>query len=158
MIFLTVGTQMPFDRLVAAVDAWAARQPGLRVVAQVAGSREDWKHLETVSKVSVDQFRQLVDDASLIIAHAGLGSIITALENGKPIVIMPRRSDLGEHRNDHQLATARKFVDYSAVSVAFDTDELERVLEDLDSLVGSEAVEPSADEDLLEAIRSFIAE
>ncbi len=36
MIFLTVGTQLPFDRLVAAVDAWAARQPGQEVFGQIS--------------------------------------------------------------------------------------------------------------------------
>ena len=49
--------------------------------------------------------------ADAIIAHAGMGTILTALEMGKPLLVMPRRAELGEHRNDHQLATAMRFAD-----------------------------------------------
>ena len=51
--------------------------------------------------------RSLGDSAlQVVIAHDEMGSIITALEMGKPIVVMPRRAELGEHRNDHQVAAA----------------------------------------------------
>ena len=48
-------------------------------------------------------FNQHVQNADLIISHAGMGNIITALENRKPIIVMNRQHALGEHRNDHQL-------------------------------------------------------
>ena len=35
MIFATVGTQLPFDRLIAAVDRWAGTRPGREVFAQI---------------------------------------------------------------------------------------------------------------------------
>src|SRR6185312_9191493 len=33
VIFVTVGTQLPFDRLIMAVDEWAGAAPGRRVFA-----------------------------------------------------------------------------------------------------------------------------
>ena len=35
MIFVTVGTQLAFDRLVQAVDAWVGNNPGERAYAQI---------------------------------------------------------------------------------------------------------------------------
>ena len=45
--------------------------------------------------------------AELVVAHAGMGSVITAGEHGKPIVLLPRLGSRGEHTNDHQVDTAR---------------------------------------------------
>ncbi len=56
----------------------------------------------------------------MVIAHAGMGSIISALEIGKPIVVMPRRGSLRETRNDHQVATAERFGSRGRVIVADD--------------------------------------
>ena len=35
MIFATVGTQLPFDRLIVALDQWAASSPDVEVFAQI---------------------------------------------------------------------------------------------------------------------------
>ena len=68
-----------------------------------------------------------------MIAHAGMGSIITALELGKPIMVMPRRASLGEHRNDHQVATAKRFAEQGRIMVAFNEKELVDKLDQLKS-------------------------
>lgn len=127
MIFLTVGTQLPFDRLVRAVDDWCAVSAPCAVFGQIgepgrAGYRP--KHFDWWPFVDPEEFRRRFDQASVIVAHAGMGSIITALLHQKPIVIMPRRDDLGEHRNDHQYATAKSFANRPLVHVAMTEQEL----------------------------------
>ena len=69
--------------------------------------------------------------ADAIVAHAGMGTILTALELGKPLLVLPRRASLGEHRNEHQLATARRFADTGRLAVAFDESELAQRLDEL---------------------------
>lgn len=54
-----------------------------------------------------DEFDKLCHDARLIVAHAGMGTIISAMTKGKPIIVFPRIAALGEHRNEHQLATSK---------------------------------------------------
>ena len=49
-----------------------------------------------------ETFNQHLQAADLIISHAGMGNIITALESHKPIIVVNRQHALGEHRNDHQ--------------------------------------------------------
>jgi UDP-N-acetylglucosamine transferase subunit ALG13 len=157
VIFVTVGTQLPFDRLVAAVDQWAAshRRTG-DVFAQIGPGSYVPKHIRYEAFVQVDRFSGLVKGAELIVSHAGIGSIVTSLSAGKPIVIMPRRADLGEHRNDHQVATASKFLNRSGVFVANDEVELNAVLNNMSRLQNPPPIEPFASPSLISAIRKFI--
>ena len=127
MIFLTLGTHQPFDRLVRLVDAWCRDNPGVEVFGQItAPSRGAYepKHFKWASHVSPHDYNTLVKQADFVVAHAGMGSIITALCASTPIVVFPRRADLMEQRNDHQLATAQRFKAVAGVTVAQDEAEL----------------------------------
>lgn len=106
MIFVTVGSQMPFRRLVQAVDEWASLHRSVEVLAQV-GSDATFRPvaLTTFGSVSPVRYAELVRSCDLVVAHAGMGSVLTALEFGKPMLLMPRRGSLHETRNDHQVAT-----------------------------------------------------
>ena len=91
-----------------------------------------------------------------IVAHAGMGSILTALEYGKPILVMPRRGDLRETRNDHQVATAQRFRGLPHVAVAFDEQELVEKLDGLDRMMCGARIGPHASPELLAALREFV--
>ncbi len=56
MIFLTVGHQMAFDRLLRWADEWAQRHPDEDVLAQVGDARYAPQHLRTVSYLSPLEF------------------------------------------------------------------------------------------------------
>jgi len=53
-----------------------------------------------------------------------VGSILTARDLRKPIVVLPRRAHLGEHRNDHQWATVKHLSQDVGIVVAEDEDAL----------------------------------
>ncbi len=124
MIFVTVGAQMGFDRLIRAVDQWAGLNGLSDIFAQIGPGRYRPVFLRHEQFLEPQRFRSIFKEASLVVAHAGMGSIITALEMDKPILVMPRRGDLAETRNDHQIATARRFSELGAIHVAFDEKEL----------------------------------
>jgi UDP-N-acetylglucosamine transferase subunit ALG13 len=157
VIFVSVGTQLPFDRLVTAVDAWAGAAPGREVFAQVGPTALQPRHIEYARFVSPQECRERMLSATAIVAHAGMGSILTALELGKPLVVMPRRAALGEHRNDHQLATAERFAGREGVTVAFDETELPLRLDELDRTHSRPRISPHAPDDFVAALRAFIA-
>jgi len=156
MIFVTVGVQLPFDRLIQSVDGWAERQARQDVVAQVGASHYAAKVIETHAFLSPASYRSMVERAELIVGHAGMGSIITAFELGKPIIVLPRRASLGEHRNDHQLATARRMAAHANVSVADDEHALVHMLDEFRATGASEAIAGHASEKLIAEIRRFI--
>jgi UDP-N-acetylglucosamine transferase subunit ALG13 len=127
VIFVTVGSDLPFSRLVKHLDHWSRDHPGHRVFAQV-GRLEPSDYvpetIEWVQMLTAEQFDQHCDEARLIVAHAGMGSMISALAAGKPIVILPRSARLRETRSDHQFATAKRYSDRPGIFVAWSEADL----------------------------------
>lgn len=127
MIFATIGTQLPFPRLMAELDRLGP-DLGERIVAQVGPDPVTRVALETHANLSPDAFDVLFREARIVVAHAGIGSILSAKSYGKPLIVMPRRLVHGEHRNDHQLATARQVEAVTGIYVAWDADDLAGLL------------------------------
>ena len=79
-----------------------------------------------------------------------------ALEHQKPIVIMPRLASFGEHRNDHQMATAKAFEKSGLVNVAYNEVELTNKLANMEILKPSHKIGKFADDTLITTIRDYI--
>jgi UDP-N-acetylglucosamine transferase subunit ALG13 len=156
VIFVTVGTQLAFDRLIAAVDGWAAATEAGEVFAQIGPSDYVPRHIEAQAFISPEECRRRMQEADAIVAHAGMGTIISALQLGKPVVVMPRRAAFGEHRNDHQVATARRFGEFGSVLVANDAGELAARLGELDAVRLGGRISPYASPELIAAVSAFI--
>ncbi len=129
---------MPFDRLVRSVDEWAGAHGRHDVIAQIGPSSYKPQYIEHSQFIDPIGFRRNIEQADAIVAHAGMGSIISAVELGKPILVMPRRGDLGETRNDHQIATAERFSSLRLVEVAADEHELRHKLDEIDHMIVGE--------------------
>ena len=154
MIFVTIGTQAPFDRFIKIVDE-IAPQLGEEIIAQVYKCGFEPKHIKTINFLAPDEFNDLFDKARLIVSHAGMGTILSALQKHKPIIIFPRIAALGEHRNEHQLATAEKFKELGSVYVAMNEEELKELMVRKD-LVSLAQIGSTASESLIESIEAFI--
>ena len=156
MIFLTVGTQLPFPRLVQAVDDWAGRHPEVEVVAQ-SGHGPKAKNMTCHRFLSPEAFRETCMRADLIVSHAGTGTFLMAHQEDKPVLVMPRRAAFGEHRNDHQSATAAHFGGRRGVHVVHDAEDVGTAI---DGLMTGNAHGPRfaehADERLIAAIRHVV--
>ena len=136
MIFLTVGTLFPFDRLVKAVDITIAKNNGYeKVFAQVGKTNYEPKNIEYTAILENRNFDKKISDADYLISHAGIGTITMALELNKPLLVMPRRKKFKEHVNDHQVATARKFEELGHILVAYTEEELPDKLRELKTFV-----------------------
>ena len=107
-VFVTVGSLYPFDRLIEACDALAADDERTWV-AQIHEGAYEPRHMRFERYMDKDAFDAAMVDADLIVGHAGMGTINGALAIGKPLLVVPRRKDLGEHVNDHQIAGAELF-------------------------------------------------
>ena len=156
MILVTVGTDMPFDRMMKVVDRWAAERGRQEVFAQIGEGGLEPRHIPFVNFFEPVEFKQRFASANLIIGHAGMGTILSALLHGKPILVMPKLARLGEHRNEHQTATAKRMMALGNVNVAFDEDEMLAKLAVVDSLQARGPIAPHASGPLVEGIRNFI--
>jgi UDP-N-acetylglucosamine transferase subunit ALG13 len=107
MIFVSVGThEAPFDRMLQSVF-------GLRLdedlVVQYGPStdRSDsaWVQAEYLS---FDEVVGYIRQARAVVMHAGVGSVMISLANGKRPIVMARRFEFAEHVDDHQVELARR--------------------------------------------------
>lgn len=112
----------PFDRLIRVMDEWTARTGDSDVFAQIGDGTYIPQHMDHARKLSQADFAAVMARAEVIVAHAGMGTVITAGRVGRPLVIIPRIEKWGEHTTDHQIATANWLRDKPGIFVA-DTDE-----------------------------------
>ena len=156
MIFIVTGTQEPFDRLLKIVDRWYSRNKGIKIIAQTAKSTFSSKNMMCFDYLEPDVFNEYFNNADVIIGHAGIGTIIEALENEKKLVVFPRLVKYNEHRNDHQLHTAKGFDKLGLINVAYSENELLKYLDDLDSIPTKENIDNKAEQKLLDSLFAFI--
>lgn len=123
MILVTVGTQLPFDRLIRIIDD-AAPNVGQPIFAQTAGGSYTPRNIEWRPMVDPMEFDALMAAATVIVGHAGVGTVLMAQKHVKPIIVFPRRASLGEHRNEHQLATVSALDDRQGIYVARTREQL----------------------------------
>lgn len=154
-LFVSVGTQLPFDRLLNMVES-VIFETNIEVKYQISESNFTSKHGAVYRYLSSNAYNELFEWCDVFISHAGMGSIITALENGKPTIVCPRLYSYNEHRNDHQLATLNRFSNYPFIKVANNKSELESALKSLENLAGQK-VNLEVEESLLKFLKEIIS-
>jgi UDP-N-acetylglucosamine transferase subunit ALG13 len=115
---------LPFDRLVRAMDQWAAQHPAEDAFAQIGEGTYEPQNMRWVRFLAPGEFADQVRKSSLIVAHAGTGSFFLAAETSKAVVMLPRLAANREHTTDHQVHTARWLCKKPGVYVAMTEEEL----------------------------------
>ena len=158
MIFVSVGSMFPFDRMIRLMDTWAAQHPDEEVFAQIGGGSYEPKHMRCQRILPPNEYKTMVRSCRIIVAHAGTGSVFTASEFRIPIVLIPRRAANKEHTTDHQIDTAKWLEGKPGIFVVWSDDELAPVIEragqaqnNMQSLIPQSAPAP-----FLERIRRFL--
>lgn len=130
-VLVTVGLERkPFDRMLRAVDEAVGKGwiPSDTLV-QRGHTLFPCQYCKPIPFLSFDELRDAVRQTDLVIAHGGVGSVLLALEEGKIPLVIPRRRDLGEHVDNHQIEFVKRMEGEGRVMAAYDTRELNRVLE-----------------------------
>jgi UDP-N-acetylglucosamine transferase subunit ALG13 len=125
MIFVTIGTSEPFDRLLLALDSLPS---GEELVVQSGTSRVA-PGVDAVDFLSYEEVVENVKNARVVITHAGAGSVMTCLAQGKRPVVVPRLRAHGETADDHQLAFARRLSEAGLATLVEDVDALAGALD-----------------------------
>ena len=154
MIVFTIGTSEPFDRLISVADDVAdALQE--RVLVQAGRSRCGLERAEMVSFVSYNELLKLVNEARVVVTHAGAGSTLLVLGQGKRPVLVPRLHRYGEAVDDHQVIFADRLASLGLADVVSNPADLPRVLR----LLPERHERPdSRTASLAEALRGYLLE
>jgi UDP-N-acetylglucosamine transferase subunit ALG13 len=154
-VFVTVGTQLPFDRLVKAVDELSAWQRW-DILAQIGQTRYRPRHIRWRDFLDNETAAAWIRDSDLVITHAGMGTILGRLEAGGPMLVMPRKASLGEHRNEHQRASCARLGHFPSIHVVESADELRKAVASFQPARRSEPIGKLAQPALVEAIRDYV--
>jgi UDP-N-acetylglucosamine transferase subunit ALG13 len=133
MIFVTVGNATQgFRRLLDAVD-FQARNGTLKGEDILFQSGHTSSFCPSIGQhvpfLPLEQFEQSVEDADLVISHAGAGTLIQLLRVGKIPVVMPRQKKYGEHVDDHQIELVLGLEAQGRIIPAFESDQLGHAIE-----------------------------
>ncbi|MCK4872277.1 MAG: hypothetical protein KAS72_06095 [Phycisphaerales bacterium] len=157
MIFVTTGNfDTGFDRLIQAVDALF--EEGVLTgegLAQIAGGSYEPAHMEWKRFLTPAEYDRAMAEATLVIGHAGAGTVRAAASHGTPLVIMPRRSDRKEHYNDHQQATGPVYAEKRLALLAADETELRACIAEAAEF---KPAKPSEGGKVVELVRVFLRE
>lgn len=155
MIFVTVGTQLPFDRLIKIMDEIPTKEAN-EIIVQAGNSKYTPSSFQTTSNFSRKEFEEIFHRSDVIVSHAGMGTILTAIKLQKPLVIFPRLRKFNEHRNDHQSATANYMKDLPNIYIANDKEELFQCIEAAKSAQGIEQTKTLNRASFILRLKSFI--
>jgi UDP-N-acetylglucosamine transferase subunit ALG13 len=129
VIFVTTGTQLPFPRL-RDVVLEVAEYFDEEFVAQIGEHMVSRNNVRFVESLDPATYGRTINECRCMVGHAGIGTYLTAKKYEKPLFIMPRQVALGEHRNDHQAATAARLREIEGVAVFNDGPALRHLLSD----------------------------
>jgi UDP-N-acetylglucosamine transferase subunit ALG13 len=122
MVLVTIGTnEQAFDRIIAAA---AALELDEELVVQYGSASITSGPGTWIDFMNFDELADLMARARVVVCHAGVGSILLARQCGKRPVVVPRRLDLGEAVDDHQVPLARRLAASGLVTLVEDERDL----------------------------------
>jgi len=87
------------------------------------------KGAECYDFIPFDKMRKYIKDSSVVITHGGVGSIMDALSFDKTPIVVPRRKELNEHSDDHQMQITKEMEKQGLIIPVYNIDDLENAIE-----------------------------
>lgn len=130
MILVTLGTQdKSFRRLLSTLDKQI--EMGLitdEIIVQSGYTKFDSKYMKLIPYFSQDELDLYRKDASIIITHGGVGSILDGCRINKKIIGVARLKEFKEHINDHQVEICERFAQDGYILFARNLVDLPRLI------------------------------
>lgn len=130
MILVLLGTQdRQFDRLINEVVK--LKKKGNikdKIIIQKGVSIFEDNKIESFDFAPKEKIEELIDNAKIVITHAGVGTITECLTKNKKVIVVPRLKKYAEHTNDHQLQITKEFADKKYIIPVYDISKLKDAL------------------------------
>ena len=156
MILVMLGTQNnSFHRLLEEIQKCIDNKLiDEEVIVQAGATKFKSKDMKIFKLVSTKRLNEYVDNASYVITHGGVGSIVSCIKKGKKVIAVPRYSKYGEHVNDHQLQIIQTFDSQGFIKGIKDISELEEAIKEIKDFKPQEFV--SNTQNIINIIDDFI--
>lgn len=130
MVLVLLGTQNnSFTRLLQEVEKNINNGNITEdVIVQAGYTKYHSDKMKIYNLISPQEMEKLVNDASLIISHGGVGSTLQCVKKGKVVIGVPRKKIYNEHVNDHQKQLIKSFDDQGYIIGTSDVTEIAQAL------------------------------
>ena len=156
MVLVMLGTQNnSFHRLLEEVEK--CLDDGIineEVVVQTGGTKYNSKKMKTFALISNEELNKYIEEASFIICHGGVGSIVSSIKKGKKVIAVPRYKKYEEHVNDHQVQIVDSFTQQGFICGINDVSELKNAISKISNFEPQKFV--SNTENVISLISKFI--
>ena len=133
MILVMLGTQNnSFHRLLEEIEKEIEK--GIikeKVIVQSGHTKYNSDKMEIIDMMPREELNKLQKEASLIITHGGVGSIISSITKEKKVIAVPRLHEFGEHVNDHQKEIVELFNEKGYIIGIKSVEELGQALKEI---------------------------
>jgi UDP-N-acetylglucosamine transferase subunit ALG13 len=123
------------------------------VIAQIGYGNYHPKSLRFINYCSPREFINIVVESRVVITHAGIGTIGQALKFAKPVIVVPRKAELGECSDNHQWTTAKQLEKEGKILVAYEISELSQKLKEVKNLV---LIPTNSGEKVIQTVEAFL--
>ncbi|MDT0306761.1 glycosyltransferase [Streptomyces sp. DSM 44917] len=129
-VLVTVGTDHhPFDRLMTWIEQWPADAPEVRWTVQHGSTRAPAAPgVRAAAMMPHDELLAALAEAAVVVCQGGPGSVMDARGAGKVPIVVPRRPELGEHVDDHQVLFARRLEGAGLIRIAAGAGEFRELV------------------------------
>lgn len=156
MVLVTLGTQNnSFHRLLEEVQKCIdTKIINEDVIVQAGATKFQSNNMKIFKLVPVEEMNKYIEQASYIITHGGVGSIVTSLKMGKKVIAVPRLHQYGEHVNDHQLQIIETFDGQGFIMGVRNVDDLGEAIKKIPNFTPAKFV--SNTQNIINIIDNFI--
>ena len=86
------------------------------------------ERMRMVDRLPIERMAEKIREAEAVVTHAGVGSVLLCYLLGVVPIVFPRRAELGEHVDDHQMEFARRMEREGELVAAYDGEDLLRAI------------------------------
>lgn len=129
MVLVMVGTQkQQFVRLFNMVENSKVLE-NEEIIAQIGNTKFSSNKIKCFSFIENEELQKYINEADLIICHAGVGTIFEALHQNKKIIAVPRLPEFKEHVDAHQLEICDALEKEGYILVCNKDDDFDKIVE-----------------------------
>lgn len=131
MILVTLGTQKEqFTRLLDYIEKSKIKD---EIIVQAGHTKYNSKKMKIFDFIPYEKMNEYIDNADLIITHAGTGSVLMPLKKGKKIIVCARDMKYEEHIDNHQQELVEVFAGEGYVLELNENIELDDLMKEVKS-------------------------
>ena len=149
-----LGTQdKRFDRLIKAIIQSNFIKEN-DVYVQLGYTKGTYQGIHCQDYYREEELLQQIALADIIITHAGVGSIVSALKLNKKVIVVPRLGKYKEQNNDHQVQIMERFASLGYIIPVIDERTLDDAIENSKTFVPKKYIVEK--QGIINEIRTYI--